>query len=103
MYALTVIGLDVVLASVKPITVVCVAEAAVTRTTGVVPTFFATYRVNVLVAIWVPYPNAIAIATAVPAGSTCKFVCAPLTVVAPVPPCAIVTGSEITEDFDAIT
>lgn len=28
------------------------------------------------------------IATAVPAGSTCKLVCAPLTVVAPVPPFA---------------
>jgi hypothetical protein len=34
------------------------------------------------------YPNAIAIAIAVPAGSTCKFVCAPATVVAPVPPLA---------------
>jgi hypothetical protein len=68
MYALTVIGELVVLASVKPIAVVCVDAPAVTRTTGVVPTFLATYRVKVF-AIWVPYPNAIAIATAVPAGS----------------------------------
>ena len=67
MYTLAVMGLVVVLDSVSPIAVVCVADAAVTRTTGVVPTDFETYRVNVFAMF---YPNAIAIATAVPAGST---------------------------------
>lgn len=86
MYALTVMGDDVVLATVMPITVVWVADAAVTKTTGDVPTFLAVYRVNVFVAILFPYPNAMDIATAVPAGSTCKFDWAPATVVAPVPP-----------------
>jgi hypothetical protein len=57
-----------VLEAVKPITVVCVEDAAVTKTAGEVPTFLLMYLVNVF-AIWVPYPNAIAIAMAVPAGS----------------------------------
>jgi len=48
-------------------TVVCVDEAAVTIVTGDVPTFRLIYRVNVFAMI---YPNAIAIAIAVPAGST---------------------------------
>jgi hypothetical protein len=62
-----VIGEDVVFEAVKPMTVVCVDEAAVTIVTGDVPTFRLMYLVNVF-AIF--YPSAIAIAIAVPAGST---------------------------------
>lgn len=83
MYALTVMGDVVVLAKDKPMTVVCVEAPTVTTVAADVPTFLFKYLVNVLA---ICYPKAIAIATAVPAGSTCKFVCAPATVVAPVPP-----------------
>ena len=78
-------GLVVVLDAVRPITVVWVAELAVTIVTGDVPTARFMYRVNVFA---ICYPKAIAIAIAVPAGSTCKLVCAVATVVAPVPPLA---------------
>ena len=73
MYALTVIGAVVVFAKDKPMIVVCVLAATVTTVAADVPTFLLKYDVKVF-AIWVPYPKAIAIATAVPAGSTCKFV-----------------------------
>jgi len=66
-YKEAVIGLVVVLQIVAPITVVCVAGDAVTKVTALVPTFFWTYLVKVLLMF---YPNAIAKATAVPAGST---------------------------------
>jgi len=83
MYALIVIGEVVVLAKDKPMIVVCVEAPTVTTVAADVPTSLFKYRVKVF-AIY--YPKAMAIATAVPAGSTCKFVCAPDTVVAPVPP-----------------
>ena len=67
MYALTVIGDVVVFAKDKPMMVVWVEEATVTTVAAEVPTSLFKYRVNVFAMI---YPNAIAIATAVPAGST---------------------------------
>ena len=78
------IGDDVVLAIDKPINVVCVEAGHVYTVAADVPTSLDTDDLKVLVGMF--YPNAIAIAIAVPAGSTCKFVCAPATVVAPVPP-----------------
>ena len=66
-----VIGEADVLATDTPINVVCVAAGQVYTVAAEVPTFFANEFLNVFGMI---YPNAIAIATAVPAGSTCKFV-----------------------------
>lgn len=72
-----------VFATDKPISVVCVEDGQVYIVAGDVPTFLLKFDLKVF-AIF--YPNAIAIAMAVPAGSTCNDVCAPATVVAPVPP-----------------
>ena len=66
MYALTVMGDVVVLANDNPITVVCVDAPTVTTVAADVPTFLFKYRVKLFAMF---YPNAIAIATAVPAGS----------------------------------
>jgi hypothetical protein len=66
MYASAVIGDADVLAMSKPIIVVCVLEPTVTTVAADVPTSLLTYEVKVF-AILVPYPKAIAIATAVPA------------------------------------
>jgi len=67
-YASQVIGDDVVLATDSPINVVCVAEGAVYIVAADVPTLLLKEFLNVF-AICFPYPNAIAKATAVPAGS----------------------------------
>ena len=66
MYALTVIGEVVVLAKDRPMMVVCVDEPTVTTVAADVPTLLFKYLVKVFAMI---YPKAIAIATAVPAGS----------------------------------
>ena len=68
MYAEVVIGEDVVLDIDNPMIVVCVEAGHVYTVAADVPTFLDGYDLNVLVAMF--YPNAIAIAIAVPAGST---------------------------------
>jgi hypothetical protein len=67
MYASVVIGDEVVLAIDNPMIVVCVAEGHVYTVAADVPTFFAGKLLNRFAMF---YPNAIAKATAVPAGST---------------------------------
>jgi hypothetical protein len=67
MYASVVIGEEDVLAMDKPIIVVCVETGQVYTKAGDVPTFFAGKLLNRFAMF---YPNAIARATAVPAGST---------------------------------